>query len=47
MYFSKISYLNSSMIFCTLIGVAESHVGYSFIKFFFEFCLQIVGQDII
>ena len=34
------------MILSILIGLVWSHVVYSFIKFFFEFCLQIVGQDI-
>jgi hypothetical protein len=35
------------MILCIVIGVAWSHVVYSFIEFFIEFCLQFVGQDII
>jgi len=34
------------MILCILIGTAWSHVACSFIKFFFAFCFQILGQDI-
>jgi hypothetical protein len=34
------------LIRCILIGVARSYVAHSVIKFFFEFCLQIVSQDI-
>jgi len=35
------------MIFFILIEAAWSHVAYYFIKFFFELCSQIVGQDIL
>jgi len=35
------------MILYILIGVALSYVAYSFIKFYFEFCSQVVGWDII
>jgi len=34
------------MILFILIDAVLSHVAYSFMKFFFEFCLQIRGQDI-